>query len=475
MANLRRSSIFGLIALLAMIGVGVMIGLTRPPYYVSPTTVRVPGTPWHKGPEFLGFPVDELPALNLAEPTVEISTRKIRIAIQAVGTGPAQIPTETVYVGPGETAVFADGSSIRPIAGSLGYAIGGDQQRYLLETTEFDPATGQVTEGLRQTRPDLAKLMPFWPTREIHFGTGALTNIGLAYELEGLPNAKPMENQLWDGKTGFFCDSNQSGFAIRDRILYDSFYLRLLHPFEAVATVNLWCGPFAEFLMEPTAGEVADTEHFRLAIVDVFSGQATYAGPDENREVQILGKNFQRDSAQTVLIASLTTVSLLQMAEFDVLTTEEVTHPAKLLHTDEFSGLAIFTIHHPIDSIAKFRIRYRPHAKKAVFALGELPGMPAVNHDLDNLFEVTVPWVAANSLGRWADLAQVSFRDPFATLGGPRKSYRDTTITQILQDFARDNPGARYVVDPHSCRIESLPPRWQWLRDRTPDWLPVFR
>ncbi len=481
MPNLRPTRLVCAIAVVAMVGTGLWIGFSQPRYFSSPTAPRMPGEPWLEA-NFAANPRPAPDLLTPAEVTVKISEREVRIVPKRrlrpqASSFPRQ---ETVVAGRGLAAAFAGRASVRPIAGSLGYAIGEDQGRYLLETTEFDPGTGALTAGLAATRPDLAELMKFWPNREIGLGTGALTHVGLAYELTNLQDVQRLENTLWNGQTNVLCDRNPGGFAVRDRVFYDSFYFNALHPFPAMVEVNFRHGPARDFLLKPRTGEEAACESFRFAILHVMGGRIAGATAG-NGEVSVrLRENAAENAANTLFFTSWSSLELRDWADFEVVDKAGRAHSFQ--RREATSSFAIFEVKLAQSDIAAFRLRFRPFLKRAVFELGVLPGMPAENQGVTNLFDVTVPY--ANRVDDYQEelvskLVQMSLDPRTYFTGQPPKTgkvYRNATVREIWEDaLANHDPEVRFQLDRANHKIVALPPRFQWLRDRAPAWLPIPR
>ena len=478
MAYLRRIRLVCAIAAIVMMaGAGVWIGLSQPREFSSPTAPRMADEPWRPA-TFAQKPRPAPDLLTPAEVTVEVSERELRIIPKRrlrpqADSFPRQ---ETVFAGRGQPAVFADGTAVRPIAGSLGYAVGESEGRYLLETTEFDPETRAATAGLAATHPDLAELMKFWPNREISLETGALTNLGLVYELSGLQDVERLENYLWDGQTRVLYDRNPSGFAVRDRVFYDSFYFNALHPFPAIVAVNFRHGR-QDFLLKPQIGQEAACESFRFAILHVMGGRmAGRISTDGDVSVR-LRENAAEIGEYTLFVTSWSAPELKEWAEFEFVDQTGLAHSFR--RREESGAIVIFEAKLAQSEISGLRVRFRPHLKRAVFELGELPGMPPENHGVTNLFDVTVPY--ANRTHDYQEelvsaIVQMSFRRLSYYTGHSPKTgrvYRDATIHEIWQDVLANHAPLRLQIDHTNHEIGILPPRFQWLRDRAPAWLPI--
>tara|TARA_R110002096_G_scaffold114770_4_gene248805 strand:- start:16701 stop:18119 length:1419 start_codon:yes stop_codon:yes gene_type:complete len=472
MPKLGKSRLLGFIALFAMVAVGFVIALRGPQYYSSPTAKRVQDSPWLDPPD---SSTPEAPDLLLRE-EIELKITENEIWIRAkrkLRTSNSAWPRVSTAVAPfGQAAVFADGTSIRPIAASYGYAIDSAEGDYLLETTEFDPLSGAITGPLKEFRPEIVKLVEFWPIRRI--GSRALANLALIYELDGIPDAETVDrNWLWDHATGSILDRSLGAFEVKDQIFYDSFYLSALHPFSAVSSINLQHGPFEEYLLEPVSGATATSPHFQFIIHEVIPGRIAGRISSLDGPHLRLRENADERRNSSIFIASWSSPELLDWSEIEIVTHAGSIHTAQPFFpgSEEF---AFFQAAVPKEQISKFRIRFRPFLKKAIFQLGPIPGTPTVNDDVRNLFDVVIPYHRELKRDSLLRLTQLSTADPFLplTFDAISSTGRNVSVNELWVDCVSQSKEGRYLIDQDSHEVGYLPPRFQWLRDRIPSLKP---
>jgi len=134
----------------------------------------------------------------------------------------------------------------------------------------------------------------------------------------------------------------------------------------------------------------------------------------------------------------------------------------------------VFTKTLPED-LEEMILRYRPNQAGVVFELPPLRGVPEFNRDLDNLFDVTIPHLRANS-GR--DLErnvanQAGVRFNIGSVEFPEgyfpRHYENVTLHALLEEYLAHHPeGSRVRLDRRTHRLVipepfSLKKSWEKL------------
>lgn len=474
----RKARILGLLLLLGMVVAGFIIA-SKPRYYSSPTAKRVAGEPWQEwttGQEAQAY--DEPDLLIGDDVHLEISDTEILVRPnRELRDGRQSLPTAMVAeAGIGEAAEFADGTSLQPIAGAYGYVIGADKGAYILETTEFDPTNQNKRSRLKERNAEFAELAEFWPPRKTRSSGRSL--LSLIYKLESIPNAAAHEpSLLWDETTGSMLGRNLGMFEINDQLLCDSFWTYVFHPFAAVASVDFNHGAIEEHFLLPEAGAIAASQYLKFAILDVVPGKL--AGPIEfSRGLHYrLREDWIEKKSWSIFVASWSTPELVQWADFEVLSKSgeiKTATPLKDSRHELESAFTIFEVPLAQHEIAKFRIRFRPFRKKAIFHLGEIPGTPPANQNLSNLFQVTIPYHSGIDANDVLMHAQLVRKDPYIPISFKTisESGRNVVLRDLWTQALSESRSGRYVIDQRTHEVVYHPPRFQWIRDRLPNWWP---
>ena len=461
--------------LLGSIGSGIWIHLSEDHLFASPTAVR---------PPFAQRPPPTPPkALTLTDIGVVEDGNAIDVFPPqlSVEGEPEFIPAEVAVTSqPGRDAVFSDDSRIEFVAGVIGYPVfSSSPEGYELMLTEFDPKTGNKTPGLAKTHPLLAAKFTDWPRKDMNIGTGSLSKLIVLFRLSGMKNSTAWNTRIRDHNTQVILDQGKSGFTLEsegETYLFTSFYLHALHPLETEIEIEFFAGAMLESMLPIRAGDMIGTPNWQLRIL--------YAKSDDTTSPKTIQYWFDNPmswaSDRSLVITSWSHGNVANRFKCDFLSLNGEEILASPKHGSH-PQVGHFAAKIPLEGIQALRVRHPEKAKRARLRLGPMPGMPEINREVTNLFDVRIPYavLGENPLPTVCKVAQIE-NDVDIWPSASQEVYINRTVEDLWHTSVSRNeenrlPGftpTRLELDRENFRIVSREPPFQWLHEW---WDGVFR
>lgn len=259
--------------------------------------------------------------------------------------------------------------------------------------------------------------------------------------------------------------------------------IRIYYPARLGAGFDLAYGPCEEVRLPFHAGSRAKLLPLEIEIIAIerlSSSEQRARTMNESKTHETRRSEFvinSSSSPQTAVIFSLSHPELSQFCDLVLVNQkdEKETFALNSVKSLSLSLSHVFTLTPPED-IKEVVLRYRPNHARVVFELPPLRGIPEVNEEIDNLFDVTVPHLTARNeedLKRIVtNQAGVQFEIPdtkFPDNHFPRH-YENVTVRELLEEYLAHHPeGSRVQLDPKTHYLSipepfSLKASWKKLR-----------
>ena len=229
--------------------------------------------------------------------------------------------------------------------------------------------------------------------------------------------------------------------------------LSLWHRTPVDVVLDISCGPSEIYEFPPMAGEGFEREKFSCRLLGVFENVDNNSQPWELR--RILSNN-----SYTIMYFVCQPGAMNSPLTFDYIDKSGKVIGSYARTGEDCSYLSI--LRESLENITTIRATYRPHRCHVVFHLPFIPGLPEQNEDIDNLFDIHIPYAKfrnANQLGKFiSDTLQFSF---FYIYGNPPKKsissiqfpleLSDVTIRDLAKIYTK---GGTLKIDKKNDRLE---------------------
>lgn len=255
--------------------------------------------------------------------------------------------------------------------------------------------------------------------------------------------------------------------------------IKVYHPARLGAGFDVAYGPFVEVRLPLHAGSRAKLPPLEIEIIAIerlssseqrgrtLSTQSTR----ETRRTEFVIDSSS--SPQTKVLFSLSHPELGRFCDLVLVNQRGEQERTVLYRVESLSHVSTKT---PPEDIKEVILRYRPNHARVVFELPPLRGIPEVNEEIHNLFDVTVPHLTArneedlkrivtNQAGVQFEIPDTKFPDNYF----PRH-YENVTVRELLEEYLAHHPeGSRVQLDPKTHYLSipepfSLKASWKKLR-----------
>lgn len=282
-------------------------------------------------------------------------------------------------------------------------------------------------------------------------------SLELVLVFEDVPDVSGIvEDRVWDRQTGVGLDRGRgTRTSLDDGNPEDSgpvwiairYQLKCLHDARASLGVDFGYGPLetqrvpakvgSRILLSDLEGEVVAMEHEAARTISLDLNTGVVAGSHALKFTLVPSDNPPTLTGISLSPACLTPYVDIGYSDF---LGKDYPPRRRTRGIERLSRLAT-----PLapDELKEILVSYQPNQVRAVFELPPLLGVPAGNEEVDNLFDVTVPYAScanSNSIsGLMGDVAQVGVYFKVADEAFPEgyfpRVFRNETVGEILQEY----------------------------------------
>jgi hypothetical protein len=317
-----------------------------------------------------------------------------------------------------------------------------------------------------------AKLPQSWERKLRYRGIFPFVRLGFA--MERLTNFKVLSARFFDARTHRPLTSGygHSGSPV-SRISIDC-DLAMWHrgPVDVVLTIAL--GPVETFEIEPIAGKGVQYGLGELKVAAIAEGRSNGWSSSSDSRTNRITIHFSGDDRQkgtTIVFASSPQASSIPL-DFEILDRN-----GKPLSSGGGGSSGTFLVtgaNGPLAKVSRIRVKYYPNIHRLFFRLPSIPGLPAENDELKNLFDTKVPFARVQYEYQFGELIQGLVQMDIlrsASLSNPPgyypKIFTNTTAREILHEYLNLFPQRQQVrVDTNrqAIKIEDFYLRKWWQR-----------
>jgi hypothetical protein len=211
-------------------------------------------------------------------------------------------------------------------------------------------------------------------------------------------------------------------------------------------------GPSQTYEFQPKAGEGFENEYFKCQLLDVFKSvdASQYGSTQFNKTTKDPGSAFY-------FVCQPTTDKIPVTFEFIA------DDGSKVNGGSSNGGHRYITIlRQPLEKITLIRAKYRTNRYRVMIHFPYIPGLPVQNANIDNIFDVYIPYVIFNNKQEMESFLKNTLQlNQIIATGTPRKKsigdvkfpleFRATTLRDIAKVYAA---GGNLNVDIENNRLE---------------------
>jgi hypothetical protein len=246
--------------------------------------------------------------------------------------------------------------------------------------------------------------------------------------------------QIFDSRTR---ESLTSGYSSSGNQGYHWFktHIPLWHrtPIDIVLDVSY--GPSKTFEFAPRAGEGFDTGNLTCRLLGIFEGvdESRHSSTYNNIQIHEFPKSQQHHENICFFFACWPVANRMPVT-FEFLDSDGNKLSTRGSSTSGFAHS--IKMREPLDKIALIRARYRTKRRRIVIHLPYVPGLPEQNNEIENLFDVYIPYVRLHDDRQFGRFLQQTLQ-----LG----IYRNTGL--VPQTGVQPN---QYPMDFHNVTIHDI-------------------
>ncbi|MFT5465136.1 MAG: hypothetical protein ACI8UO_000223 [Verrucomicrobiales bacterium] len=252
----------------------------------------------------------------------------------------------------------------------------------------------------------------------------------------------------------------------------------LWHEAPLLIIFDLAIGPPVEFHIPAEPNWQADMDEFRIQLLGVTDGQFKFFRPH---------RYHKGEGALTVDAASAgsTAVFLFDpsiygyLMDITAVGSDGTIETQKIPKGDQRCNLRFVSFSTlNADEITAFRGRYLSNYVRAIFPIDRLAGIPEANQNIENLFNVRIPYARVERMQSFQVLIGGATQMEMMSWGEMRddqldgyfpKTFTDVTPADLLEEFQRLSPAQSFETPPNEFKIvprTDLPSAW----DKTKNW-----
>jgi hypothetical protein len=322
-----------------------------------------------------------------------------------------------------------------------------------------------------------AKFRRKWD-KEIQF-SGKSPGVKFTFSLSGSNDFKILTAQAFDARTHRVLSSGYSLSSIERRGFVLTQDLKMWHPAPFELAVTVAHGPIAYLTNQPVIGQLIRHPEGVLKIAGIAEGKSSSWSSSSDGTTNIMRINFEPDVQDPETIFLLLALPQAMAMPIDV---EFLDDTGKVLPGGSSGGaggsMLVASTRAPLEKISIIRVKIYPVVRRLIFRLPEIPGLPSENKNVQNLFDVRIPYLRLLTEHDFketiAGILQMEIQN-YQTLNIPPgyfpKAFVNVTPRDLLNEYVKFLPQRRQVrIDPVAQTIALEEPYlmklWKRFRER---------
>lgn len=242
----------------------------------------------------------------------------------------------------------------------------------------------------------------------------------------------------------------RGGYGSSTRRAYHWFDTRipLWHRTPVDIVIEVSYGPSKTFEFSPRAGEGFREGNFECRLIAVFEGVGTHSSSSSSQNNTMIHKfrKAQSDKAGLKFVFACQPTASKMPVTFEFLDADGNVLRGRGSSTSGYTHTPV--LKHPLEKVTRIRARYRTQRQRILIHLPYIPGLPEQNNDIDNLFDVYIPYVRLHDVSQVSGFLRHVLQLKSHSRSGPVPpdsinsirfpiEFRDTTLREIAQLYAR--------------------------------------
>ena len=306
--------------------------------------------------------------------------------------------------------------------------------------------------------------------------SGGFPTVRFEVMVEGLGPLKNLGGQFVDATTGEQLSSGYS-YGDRDNLVYIEVDLETWRPHPILFVIDIAHGPTEEELVPAEPGARIQTVSADLTLLTINDGESSGSGSrSQGNSEEIYWKFRSLDDPErkyaTAIFLGYPTANPVP-ADFDFLDANGEALPEGGGGAGSRSKYVEIRDHWAED-VKTIKVTKYLKVRRLIFRLPYLPGMPEVNANVDNLFDMRIPYLHLDSKWRLREALSGAIQMSLPWSSGTATNapvypivLTNATPRDLIPYWERElNAAGPLIVDPETGKLVVAKPLWQRVRDR---------
>lgn len=286
------------------------------------------------------------------------------------------------------------------------------------------------------------------------------------FSVQGLKERKVLEAALFDARTHKRLSSGYSFDSANKSSMQLKLGMRMWHtgPVELVITLAL--GEVEEFRIRPEVGETIDVGKGKLRLVGIGDGIERQWNSTSNGMTNSMSIEFSQDSDGRGVTFVFVLFPGAAWIPVDLEFLDESGEPFRTAGSGRSGEVLLASVRAEREEVARIRIKHYPTVQRLVFHLPEIPGLPAGNRAVENLFDVIIPFARVSAEYEFRNLISDTVQMPIRPYISPNmpagyfpRTFTNTTARSLLDEYLEYMPDHRLLrIDEEKNTIVLEPP-----------------
>lgn len=327
----------------------------------------------------------------------------------------------------------------------------------------------------------------YWTTSRISSWGPGESSLDLTFIHDGISNLTPVGRlEVMNLDTMTQVESMAGGIlnVMPPNTLYEAIPVGVHYPARLAVGFDIGYGPIEEMRLSLTPGNRASGSALEAEFIAVqrvawkSSQNSTPIKRTKNREERAVVFTLDEGGERTPRTDVLFSISPPELGRFcDFVLVDRHGKEEKVTHRQSYR-LTYLTTKTPPEELSELVLRYRPNHARIVFELPPLRGLPPVNQDVENVFDVVIPHLKVNHSHelKWTISQQAGVRFILPDAEFPEDyfphHFENQSLGELLDEYLSYHPdGSRVRLNSKSHLLVvpkpfSFEETWETVRKR---------
>jgi hypothetical protein len=370
-----------------------------------------------------------------------------------------------------EVQRITPGETLNIGGGTLAFCGMGTAYLGATQTMEDDTTYRFYDAELRSMGEEQAKVLKThrFIEKGASFRYAPFPGVQFGFKYEGIEDLMLQGIRFFDASTKKEISGGSSSSSGDQVHYWFSTHIPLWHRTPVDVVLEVSYGPSKTFEFAPQVGEGFSEENYECRLICVLEGVDTRSRSSSSRDNTVIYEfpKAQPDKAGLRFVFACQPAAIKMPVTFEFLDADGNVLPGSGSSTSGYTHTP--SLEHPLEKVALIRARYRTQRRRLLIHLPYIPGLPDQNKEIDDLFDVHVPYVRLHDPGQVGGfLRQVLQLETGRRTGPPPPNsinnsansgslfpmeFRDATIREIAQIYA-EGGALRIDVESEQLSVE---------------------